>query len=81
MPSVVSSPNPHNSRSQDNGNTKENLLALMGEKDVVEAELKALGAILDSVSSLTSKMRNSILPRVYLILLCYTDEVDPQAKF
>lgn len=58
MPSVASSPNPHNNGLQSSGNAKEDLLALMREKDIVEAELKALGAVLDSVSS---KMRNSIL--------------------
>lgn len=50
MPSIVSSPNPHNNAPQNgNGNAKEDLLALMKEKDNVEAELKALGSVLDSV--------------------------------
>lgn len=62
MPSVASSPNHHNNGLQSNGNAKEDLLALMGEKDIVEAELKALGAVLDSVSS---KMRNSILLHLF----------------
>ncbi|KAI5843940.1 26S proteasome non-ATPase regulatory subunit 9 [Morchella snyderi] len=49
MPSVASSPTPHSNAPQDgNGNAKEDLLALMKEKDNVEAELKALGSVLDS---------------------------------
>lgn len=69
MPSVASSPNPHNDGLQSSGNAKEDLLALMGEKDIVEAELKALGAVLDSVSL---GMRNSIL----LHPSCYIGWVD-----
>lgn len=53
MPAVASSPNPQNGELQSNGNAKEDLLALMGEKDIVEAKLKALGGVLDSVSSLS----------------------------
>lgn len=54
MPAVASSPNPHNNGLQSSGDVKEDLLSLMGEKDIVEAELKALGGVLDSVSSLYS---------------------------
>lgn len=61
MPSVTSSPNPHNNGLQSSGSAREDLLALMKEKDIVEAELKALGGVLDSVSSLVSEARNSIL--------------------
>lgn len=55
MPTVASSPNPHNNGLQSGGNAKRDLLALMGEKDIVEAELKALGSVLDSVSSICRK--------------------------
>lgn len=51
MPSAAaSSPNPHsNGLRNSSGDAKQDLLALMKEKDNVEAELKALGSVLDSV--------------------------------
>lgn len=55
MPTVASSPNPHNNGLQSDRSAKGDLLALMGEKDIVEAELKALGGVLDSVSLLCRK--------------------------
>lgn len=55
MPTVASSPNPHHNGLQSDRDAKGDLLALMGEKDIVEAELKALGGVLDSVSSLCLK--------------------------
>lgn len=59
MPTVACSPNPHNNGSQSSGNAKEDLLTLMEEKDIVEAELKALGGVLDSVSSPCQKRYSS----------------------
>lgn len=70
MPSIASSsPSPHNNGSQTNsGDAKEELLALMKEKDGVEAELKALGSVLDSVRLLVSGMRRRIHLHKYLAI-------------
>lgn len=67
MPSAASPPsNLYNSGLQSSsGDTKEELLALMKEKDNVEVELKALGSILDSVCSSVPWMVNGTYLRTY----------------
>lgn len=64
MPSIASSTNLPNAPQNGNGDAKEDLLALMKEKDNVEAELKALGSVLDSVCYPESRDLKGFYPQL-----------------